>query len=97
MLRPKKHCYESISADPPDVSVLIWSFASQLFPAPDRKQLHTGIVTGRVLDPASMMPVPGAVVSWKSQDVAFNKAGHYEIRSPAGVREVAFSAHGFLP
>jgi len=73
--------------------ILGWSFASLLFLALDRRQKpDLVIITGTVLDPGSMKPLPGVEVSWKSQEVISDKAGHYEIELPAGVREISFSA-----
>jgi hypothetical protein len=73
--------------------ILGWSFASLLFLALDRRQQpDLVIIMGTVLDSGSMTPLPGVEVSWKSQKVSSDKAGHYEIQLPAGVREVSFSA-----
>jgi hypothetical protein len=77
------------------LSFLSWSFASLLLVARDRKQQpDLVIVMGTVLDPASMTSLPGVEVSWKSQKVTTDKAGHYQIELPAGVREISFSAAG---
>jgi len=73
--------------------ILGWGFASLLFLALDRRQQPDPvIIMGTVLDPGSMTPLPGVEVSWKSQKVSSDKAGHYEIQLPAGVREISFSA-----
>ena len=73
--------------------ILGWSFASLLFLALDRTQKpDLVIITGTVLDPGSMTPLPGVEVSWRSQKVISDKTGHYEIELPAGVREISFSA-----
>ncbi len=73
--------------------ILGWSFASLLFLALDRRQQpDLVIVSGTVLDPGSMTPLPGVEVAWKSQKVTSDKAGHYGIQLPAGVREISFAA-----
>ncbi|MGH9425966.1 MAG: carboxypeptidase-like regulatory domain-containing protein, partial [Terriglobia bacterium] len=73
--------------------ILGWSLAGLLFLALDRRQQpDLVIIMGTVLDPGSMTPLPGVEVSWRSQKVTSDKAGHYEIQLPAGVREISFSA-----
>jgi hypothetical protein len=75
------------------VPILGWSFTSLLLVTRDRKpQPDMVVVTGTVLDPGSLTSLPGVEVSWRSQRVTTDRAGHYEIKLPAGVREISFSA-----
>ncbi len=60
-------------------------------------QPDTVVVMGTVLDPRSAKPLPGAVVSWRSQRVTTDQIGHYEIKLPAGIREISVSANHRSP
>jgi hypothetical protein len=57
-----------------------------------RQQPDAATVAGTVLDAHSMAPLPGVDISWKSHKVTSDSAGRYEIRLPAGVREISFAA-----
>lgn len=52
-------------------------------------QPDTILVMGTVVDSDLARPIPGAEVSWRSQQVTTDQTGHYEIRLPVGIRTIS--------
>ncbi len=78
--------------------VLGLSFAGLLILGLGRDhQPETVTVMGAVLDPGLGQPLPGAEVSWRSQRVITDRTGHYEIKLPAGIREISVSSNHRSP
>ena len=75
--------------------ILGWSLAGLLFLALDRRQQPRSVViTGVVLDPASMKPLTGVAIAWGTQKTQSDPSGRYEISVPVGIRELTFTLPG---